>query len=214
MTRDEAVARVQQGLGFRDDLQDVIVGALKEAKRVLESGRSLPDFLLRVAQPLAVPAGNVDVPLPVGFIREWQEEALWYVSAVRPDKVLWLEKVDFNIGKSRFQNADAGPPRAYTLRGPGITFWPARDAAYTLNWSYYKKSVDLSTNVANNEWLDDDTVPECLIGRAGMIVASDLEDTTSFQKFASMYNTAWNSIVSEDQLVDEENRPLAVGGRL
>jgi len=215
MTRDEAVARIQQGLGFRDDIPDQIVGALKEAKRLLEMGRSLPNFLLQESQTLAVPAGTADVPLPTGFIREWQEESPWYVATSGANDVTWLEKLDFNIGKSRFARMSRGRPIAYTLRNNGIKFWPDRDIAYSLTWSYYKKSVDLSTNVANNEWLDETlSVPECLIGRAGMIVAADLEDNVSLQKFSSMYKTAWDSITNEDQLNDEENRPLAVGARL
>ena len=47
-----------------------------------------------------------------------------------------------------------------------------------------------------------------------MIIAADLNDTPSLQKFSSMYAIAWNGITSEDQLGDEENRPLAVGSRL
>lgn len=215
MDRDAAVARIQQGLGFRDDLATQIVGALKEARRLLETGRSLPDFLLQESQTLALPAGSANVSLPSGFIREFQEEGLWYVQAAEPDDVIWLEKLDFNIGNGRFLGADPGPPEAYTLRGSSIKFWPTRNTAYTLNWSFYKHSVDLSTNVANNEWLaDDDGMPEALIGRAGMIIAADLGDTVSLQKFSSMYAVAWGATTSEDQLVDEENRPLAMGARL
>ena len=215
MDRDTAVARIQQGLGFRQDLQDKIVGALQEARRLLETGRSLPDFLLQEGQTLLLPAGNADVPLPSGFITEWEEEGLWYVKPGHADDVLWLEKVDFWVGNSRFQRTDPGIPLAYTLRGSGIRFWPARDQAYTLNWAYYKHSKDLATNVPDNEWLADDAgAPEALIGRAGMIIAADLADTVAVQKFSSMYSVAWNGIVNESQLRDEENRPLAVGSRL
>ena len=67
----------------------------------------------------------------------------------------------------------------------------------------------------DNEWLADDAgAPEALIGRAGMIIAADLADTVAVQKFSSMYSVAWNGIVNEGQLRDEENRPLAVGSRL
>lgn len=215
MTRDEAVARIQRGLGFRDDLADEIIVALKEAKRNLETGRSLPGFLMQESQTLAVPVGDAEVDLPDGFIREWQEEGLWYIHPLDPDNVIWLEKLDYEIGRSRYVNADAGAPVAYTLRKDTLKFWPERDDDYTLTWSYFKKSVDLSTNVADNEWLDEDSgAPEALIGRAGMIIAADLVDTTSLQKFSVMFTAAWNSITTEDQLGDEENRPLAMGSRL
>jgi hypothetical protein len=215
MDRDTAVARIQQGLGFRDDLTNEIVGALQEARRYLETGRSLPDFLLQESQTLAVPAGSTVVSYPSRFLREFQEEGLWYVQAAEPDSVLRLEKLDFEIGNVRFQSVDPGPPVAYATRQSGLVFWPTRDIAYTLHWSFYRRSVALSTNVSNNEWLaDDDGAPEALIGRAGMIIASDLNDKSSFDKFASMYSIAWAAIDSDSQLVDEENRPLAMGSRL
>jgi hypothetical protein len=155
------------------------------------------------------------VAYPSGFIREFQEEGLWYVQAAEPDSVLRLEKLDFEIGNVRFQNVDPGPPVAYATRQSGLKFWPTRNKAYTLNWSFYKHSVALATNVTNNEWLAGDAgAPEALIGRAGMIIASDLNDKPSYDKFASMYSIGWNAITSEDQLVDEENRPLAMGSRL
>lgn len=215
MDRDTAVARIQQGLGFRQDLNDQIVGALKEARRLLETGRSLPDFLLQEGQTLLLPAGNADVPLPTGFIMEFQEEGLWYVKALGFKETIWLEKLDFDIGNTRFVRSDPGSPLAYTLRGSKIHFWPARDVAYTLNWAYYKRSKDLSTNVPDNEWLADDAgAPEALIGRAGMIIAADLADTAAVQKFSSMYTISWNGISAMSNQLDEENRPLAVGSRL
>ena len=90
---------------------------------------------------------------------------MWYVKPSEPDDILFLEKLDFWVGNARFTHVNAGKPIAYTLRTTGIKFWPARDVAYTLNWSFYKHSADLSTNVANNEWLaDDEGAPEALIG--------------------------------------------------
>lgn len=215
MDRDEAVARIQRGLGWREDLVDEIVAALKEARRNLEMGKSLPNFLLQETQSLVLPAGSANVALPDGFIREFQEEGLWLVQAAEPDNIIWLEKLDFNIGNSRFANSDPGTPQAYTLRRNSIKFWPTRDVAYTLTWSYYKKSVDLSSNVDDNEWLDEDEgAPEVLIGRAGTIIAGDLQDQASLQKFAAMYSAASAAMFGEDQLNDEENRPLSVGSRL
>ena len=64
MDRDTAVARIQQGLGFRDDLQDQCVAALKEARCLLETGRTLPDFLLQTGQTLVLPAGSGLVAYP------------------------------------------------------------------------------------------------------------------------------------------------------
>lgn len=215
MTRDDAVARIQQGLGFRTDLTDNIVAALKEAQRYLETGRSLPGFLMLESQPLLVPAGSAGVPLPTRFIREWEEDPPHYVSPVDKTCMVFPEKIDYNIGLKRFVGSQSGPPIAYTLRDTTMVFWPARDINYTLTWSYFQHSKDLTTNATNNEWLDElNGMPEALIGRAGMIIAADLADTPSLQKFSSMYSVAWAAATSEDQLHDEENRPLAMGARL
>ena len=215
MTRDDAVARIQQGLGFRTDLVTNIVAALKEAQRVLETGRSLPGFLMLKSQPLIVPAGNAGVLLPARWIREWEEDPPHYISPNNVNCMVFPEKINYNIGLRRFVGMQAGPPIAYTLRDASLIFWPARNINYTLTWSYFNHSKDLSTNVPDNEWLDElNGMPEALIGRAGMIIAADLNDTPSLQKFSSMYTIAWNAATAEDQLHDEENRPLAVGARL
>lgn len=214
MTRDEAVARIQRGLGFRDDLTTEIVSALQEARRLLEMGRSLPSFLLQESQVLVVPTGSAEIALPSMFIREFQEEGPWFINSSDPDDVVFLEKLDYNIGKARFVNTDSGAPQAYTLRKNSLVIWPERDIDYTLTWSYYKRSVALDSNVANNEWLVDGGASEALIGRGGMIIAADLLDTESLKKFSSMYQISWDGITNEDQLGDEENRPLAIGSRL
>lgn len=218
MTRDEAVARIQRGLGFRDDLTDEIISSLKEARRLLETGRSLPDFLLQEEQTLVVPAGSANVDLPDGFIREWQEQPLRYTSPDNDALIVELEKLDYIIAEKRFppDNTDAGRPLAYTLVGNAIKFWPAeRDIQYTLRWAYYKHSVAFDSNVADNEWLqDDDGGIEALIGRAGQIIAGDLADQVSLQKFSAMYTVGWNSISTESDLRDQEHRPMAMGARL
>lgn len=216
MDRDTARARIQQGLGFRADMVDEIIAAMQEAQRLLETGRSLPSFLLQEEQTLAVTAGTANISLPTGFIREWQEQPLNFVDPNDADTIVFLEKLDFQRGTARFPSTtDPSAPQAYALLKNSIKFWPQRDIAYTLRWGYYKHSVSLATNVSNNEWLDETSgAPEALIGRAGMIIAADLGDKESLQKFSSMYSTSWNGITTEDQLDDEENRPLAVGSRL
>lgn len=227
MTRDEAVARIQQGIGFRSDLNDQIISALKEAKRRLEKGRTLPMFLLQEQQTITVSVANGGLfPYPTGFLREWQEEPPSYGTTGNDggDDVIsdvaticFPEKLDYNVAKARFINADAGRPLAYSLRKTGLQFFPTPDATYTLDWAFFQASVDLSTNVANNEWLDENEGnPEALIGKAGMIITADLgpEAAATVQKFASMYAEAWGNAVADDQLKDEENRPLAMGSRL
>lgn len=210
MLRSEAVARIKEGLGFRDDLDDTIVARLKESQRLIEKGRSLPFFLVEESATLAVPSGSADVALPTGFIREKGREGLNYYSSIE-FKNNFLEKLNFNVGVARFVNVSAGVPRAYALRKATLKFWPNRDAAYNLTWSYFKAGDVLSTDI-ENVWLAN--APNILIGHAGASLAKDLRDESAVSVFNAMYVEAWNGAFAEGIMRDEENAPLYVGGRL
>ena len=69
MTRDEAVARIQEGLGFRSSLSSVIIARLKEEQRDLERGKTLPPFMLLEGQTLSLTASINFVALPATFLR-------------------------------------------------------------------------------------------------------------------------------------------------
>lgn len=101
MTRDQAVNRIQQLLGFRDDLSDEVQFALTEAQEDLESGvlGTLPWFLAGSHRWdfMGVPQEPVaQLALPEDFIRENQhhKQPVWTngnlgqairVDAISPD---------------------------------------------------------------------------------------------------------------------------------
>jgi|SRR3990167_5553359 len=210
-TRATAVSRIQRGLGFRTDLEDEIVDALKEAQRLLERGKSLPYFLLGEDQTLTVASGSADVSLPTGFIREKQDEPLRFTDS--DNNLIKLEKVSLDVGVTRFADVDAGKPQAYALRKSAIKFFPTRDTAYSLTWSYFVAADELTTDITN-AWLTN--APEVLVGAAGMIISSDLgaNGEKAMAKFQQMFNIAWAGVFAEGVLREDENKPVIVGGRL
>lgn len=215
MTRDQAVAVIKRGLGFitTTEQDDNIVSALQSAQRLLEKGRSLPLFLLQEDETAALSSGSNAVSFPTGFLREKQEERFHFTDS-DTNAVIYLEKVTLEEGNARFATDDAGKPRAYAVRKDTFVFYPDQDAAYTLYWSYFKRGTELTSNV-ENEWLDDSTgEPEILIGRAGMLLAEDMKNPTAYQKFQSMYQTAWMGAFADDILRADEADPIRVGGRL
>lgn len=213
MNRSQAVARMQRGLGFTDSYEEGCISALQEAQRFLENGRSLPHFLKVEDELLTVPVGSDPVALPEGFIREADGESLHYVVDDGTNSWTFLEKSDFLNLKGSFDAGETGRPRAYIIRKGTIEFGPlARDAEYSLYWSYYKRSVSLAADVSNNEWLQEETGnPEALIGRAGMIIAADLRDANATAIFKAMYEEAWRGAFAEGILREGANNAHSLG---
>lgn len=211
MTRDEAVAQIQFDLGRRTDLVNEIVAKLQETQRLLEMGMSLPWFLKEEDASLILPIGTADVAFPTGFIREVAEEAFHYVSTTT-GRAVYLEKVDFRLGSTAFATSNSGRPSAYAIRRAGWKFFPARDIAYTLTYSFMKHATDLATNVADNAWLVHQ--PSILIGKAGMEMAKVLRHDSAAQKFADLFTAGWKAAFAETVLREEENAPRSMGSRI
>lgn len=212
MLRSAAITRIQRGLGFRSDQSDNIVSALQEAQRLLEKGRSLPFFLLQEGQTLTFTSGSAEIALPTGFIREKSGEHPYALDDTGVP--VFLEKLTFEEGTMRFvsETITARKPVAYTLRTSTIKSWPPeRDASYDFTWSYYKAADVLSSDV-ENAWLA--SAPEALIGRAGMILATDLRNKSALDLFKGMYAEAWSGAFAEGVLREDEGDEIIVGGRL
>lgn len=216
MNRDDAVTIIQRGLGYRDDQATEIQSAIQQAQRLLEAGRTLPDFLKEEDASLAVASGSAEIDLPDDFIREVDNEGLHYTDA--EGKLVFLEKFT-DLARMRASlpedETDAGKPLAYYLRKDTIVIFPERDAAYTLTWSYYAKDDVISSNT-ENAWLLH--APDVIIGRAGMLIAEDLGTDPGMEKryakFQKLYAEAWSGMFADDVLRGEANYPLHMGSRL
>lgn len=219
MLRSAAVARIQQGLGFRTDLATPIIAMLQEAQRELERGKTLPKFLLQEDQPLTLPSGEHSAPLPTGFIREVYEEPLRYAPIVsRSTRFLAngsLRQIIRYYNDADFDNFATEPslpgaPIAYMIRRDTVDFYNTANQDYDLVWSYYASGASLATDV-ENEWLHDRGAPEWLIGEAGMRIAMDLRDATAIALFKEMASKARASCFGEIIAADEAGGPHSLG---
>lgn len=212
MLRSAAVAEMQKILGFRTDRENECISALQTAQRLLERGRSLPYFLKQESQTLTVASGSGETDLPERFLREVQDEGPTFVNS--DGDLIEIEKVTYDIAKSRFVSEDAGAPVAYALRKETLWFRPDRDTSYSLSWGYYKGAVILDSEV-ENEWLEEELgAPEVLWARAGMHLAKIMRNATAYDLFKEVYVEAWVGMQGDTIEREAENLPLFLGERL
>jgi hypothetical protein len=218
MTRGEAVVQIQEGLGFRSDLNDNIILKLKEAQRLFESGRTLPFFLKNEDQPLIIPIGDANVVLPSGFIKEVENESLRIIDPINNEKY-FLEKfidLDMMIRSLTGPSVPDGYPKAYMIRNTGITFLPKRNIETTATWSYYMQDVVLDNDVENG-WLR--YAPDAMIGKAGGLMVrslgvSDAGMAKRLEHFQMLEAEGWAAIRAQTFDREEANFPRSMGTRL
>lgn len=214
MTRTEAVTRINDGLGFRPaghSLEPKIILRLQEAQRDLESGKTLPRFLIREDQPLTLLAGAHTALLPDGFIREDDDNRLHFFTPTS-DIAKYLKPKRYNdavIANLREQ----GPigPSVYVIRTNTIDFVTTADTDYDLVWNYFASDA-LLTSDSENAWLRE--APEWLIGEAGYRIAKDLRDADAVQLFDGL-RTQGRAACFGDIIADEDaSGPLIMGANL
>lgn len=203
MLGSEAIAQIQQGLGWRSDKSVEILAALRFAQLERERpGRTLPDFLIATDQTLSVLTGIPEVTLPTDFIteRSFKEGNLRYKTSATA-RTWWLQKKDmeeadsFFFGTwtdvrdtdsvSNFDNLSPGLPRAYILRDTTIRLYPTPDANYSLTWDFYKNADQIIAE-EENVWLAKE--PWTLIADAGLKLAMDLRDAKGIENFTGLRN--------------------------
>ncbi len=216
MDRSAAVARINEGLGFRSSgnaLESAIVLRLQEAQRNLERGKTLPKFLLQENQTLTLTAGAHTVAKPTGFLRESDENRLHYFVS-GSDQPIFLARRFYDDALLAQLNQDDMLPKApsvYVMRQQTLDFITIADTTYTLRWDYYK-AADLLTTDIENEWLAH--APEWLIGEAGFRIARSTRNATAVELFNEMRTAARAAIFGEDIAAELASGPLQMGGNL
>ncbi len=185
MFRDIARARIQQTLGFRSDKETEIVAALQDAQVMLERGATLPWFLLSEVASISTSDGEERVAIPTDFLREWEDDPLWYFKAgTGGDADTWTELAKDDLALLRSRYSGEGTPVAYALDVRYFRIFPTPDDTYTLKMMYFKKDAILTTNI-ENQWLE--FFPYLVIGEAGILLSAGLRDANAlavFQKWA------------------------------
>lgn len=211
MLRDDAVADIQERLGFRTDLQESIIRRMQMTQRLLEQGRTLPWFLIEEDQTLAVTAEDPSVELPAGFIREvdYKKGSLYYVptSGVNPAPT-FLRKMALDEARTQYRDLTGDRPAVYSLRSTSIYLFPIPTTGFDLKLDYYKRDDELTTNI-ENKWLAN--APDVLIGHAGASMADTIKNSSAKIEFEQLGKVALQSMLNENILRETANRVYILG---
>lgn len=211
MLRSVAVTRINAGLGFRSGLDSTIILRLQEAQRELESGKTLPRFLLEEDVTLSLASGAHTVALPTGYIR-FAENGLRYY-ATGSEKPIFLVRKSYPDAVQAYIGEDNDPkgPKVYAIRNGSIDFITTADQAYTIYADYYKRADVLTTDI-ENAWLADlSGGAEWLIGEAGMRMAADLRDKDAISIFNTMVSRAHAAFFGNELAEEEADGPFVMG---
>jgi len=210
MMRDAARTRIQQTLGFRTDKETEIINALQEAQVILERGAVLPWFLQTEVSSIVTVADEERIPIPSNFLREWEEDPLWYfVAGTGGDDDTWTELAKEDLAFLRGKYPGSGKPIAYALDIKYFRIFPTPDAIYTLKMVYYKADTVLSTNI-ENDWLR--YFPYLLIGEAGRLFSPGLRDKDATAQFSRWAVEGRALMLVENEARIHSSRRYVMGG--
>lgn len=217
LTKAEAIARVQQGLGFRSDKSDEIELELRLAQSELEKGQTLPWWLLSDTTTLSGSADTETVALPTGFLRFDEEVDLYYTApSISPRTVLIGSPVDYS--QLKLLRVDESTGEVLTGASRWVAIWknslivsPIPTESFTLTGSWYVADEDIGDlqPAETNLWLT--YAPLVVVGMAGMSIAADLEYGAAAEKFNAMYSMANARLIADAEL--RKSRSYNVGGR-
>jgi hypothetical protein len=206
MFRAEAISRIQQGLGFRTDLEDEILLALEEAQREFEIGVTLPWFLVQEDQTILTVPATRGIDFPTGFLRLVEDEGPYYDSA--DEGISYLAIRPYDEALKYYEEFDSGAPRALAIRKASFAVFPLPDIEYSITLSYYRSCTCLDTNTETG-WLL--YFPDMLLNRAGMLVAENLEHSVSYEKFERKYTFWRQKYLTEIAARENQNMPRMMG---
>lgn len=207
MNRDAAIAEIQEGLGFRSDLTDTIIAAMKSTQRLLERGQTLPEFMRATSQSLALTANTATVSLPSGFLRRVYTPLPYYVASGADDPT-WITWSDLETAISVYGLSSVGDPAVFVVHGSSIRVFPTPRSDLTVTWDYYQKADTLDTNV-ENLWLAN--APELIIGGAGILVARAIQNKAAEAHFEKIFGSARAIWLAETALADTLDQTLILG---
>ncbi len=218
MTRDEAVQRINEGIGFRpsgNPLEPTIISRLKEAQRDLEKGKTLPRFLLVEDQVISLLVGTHTVALPTGFLRESDETRIRFFPANSTlprflDRRYYIDAVQANLHGTDSTTIDEPvSPSVYVVRQTALDFITTADKNYTLFWDYFKADSVLDSNI-ENLWLR--FASDWLIGTAGLRLARSLRNPDAVGEFQALQQEGRAAVFGEDIAGELASGPIHMGG--
>lgn len=218
LNRDEIISVVLSRAGNRAN-DAVLTGFAKTELNLiiseLESDAWLPWFLVSIEYSLAVTAEDPSVTFPVTFIREYEDDAVWYYNSNDAEpKRDRLEKVDLDDLQQWYTAALRGRPVAYALVGSQLVLGPTPDAAAAtgvLLCRTYNRSVALSDFQLTNVWTENASF--LLVNRLGSVIARQyLRDEKLALGFEDGAIKALKALKDAQVAREQSNRTAQMGG--
>lgn len=207
VTRAQAIADIKRGMGYRVTSDTTILASLDQAQEQLETGKSLPEFLLVYDAVIAVTADVATFSLPTGFLRMHDDYQLYYIDTDEGVVTVPLRQPGEALASYGYLNEDGSVntrPKVWTRRGKTTGFMtPTPTEAFDFLLTYYKADTRPSELGADetNLWLTN--MSEVLIGEAGMRAASvarDPDGVTIFKARRDAGNLSKLGEIVEDEL--------------
>lgn len=192
---------------LRADLVDELNAKIAERER----GKFLPWFLeTRHSESLTV--GQEYLDLPDDFLREAEDGI---VKLTHPDTGASkeLKKVYVEDLERVYMDADPDWPEGYAIYGNRFYFAPAPNAAYVINFRYYRKSVVVtdSANETATDWFGNafnyisyDTLAD--------VAANLLQDDEMAMKFRTLAAEARRELFEYSESRQHVNADYHIGG--
>ena len=202
--RDLISARLgNRGSGFDTQIETEI----KFAQVEQEAFAQLPWFLINYDTSQATAANTKTITIPTDFLMEDDYTQLAAVHTDGSYRKLYKDDYD-SLRTSTFFETNRFPEQ-YAIVGDTVFFFPTPDAAYSLDWHYYKKATVLSSN-AENSWLAN--APGVLLNKAGMQMARFLRDANAIGIFTQDYGMALKQMYDFDEARRQAAMKLEMGG--
>lgn len=214
MLRSEAIALIQQQLGFTTAMSSTITSNLQLSQQVLEQAPTKPWFLITEDSYIDTVSGEQRIPLPTDFLQETDDALLRYVPTDTTEEEVDLWKDDYDVLMENFKDTVTrvmreGSPEAYALMGSYFRIFPLPDDAYRLRMIYYAKAEVLSSDI-ENAWLK--YAPYLLMGHAGKNVAAAMRDSNALGVFTGWEREGRLILTTQNEARQHSNRRYQMGG--
>lgn len=214
MNRADMVTRIRRRLGYNTGLNvNIITDAIDDAQNELEELMEKPWFLESEEATIECTPDEERVPVPGNFISLIPEQDLYVVdgNSVRwpltPVTTSQLRRTDKLILSNR---VITGVPQFYALQGEYFRLYPIPQLNYQLKLIYYKRLIKMAADEDENDWAKHS--PNCLIGKAGMIITAANGDTDRYIEFEKTYNNAYAALMIASEAREHAGMQYVRGG--
>jgi hypothetical protein len=204
MNETQMVNLIAYRLGNVKGQDDAIKAELAQSIRRVEDNGFHPWFLVSENNFYETQVGESRIPIPAGFIMEYEEGSLALQGDEGVPRILGKKSMDV-ISECSY----SGEPLYYALTNKYFRLYPVPDAVYKLELIFYRRSTALGYAEGENPWYDE--ASELLVAETcwAMLAARKSKDAEYWRNLA---NQQWLLIQQKDAERRESNREITFGG--